>query len=67
MFINIEIERLRRRMSKADMANRLDVTPDILNAWISRSAAIPAAKMRALSQLFGGISLDYLLCKNDTK
>lgn len=54
-------------MSKADMANRLDVTPDILNAWISRSAAIPAAKMRALSQLFGGISLDYLLCKNDTK
>lgn len=63
MFLNIEIERLRHRMSKADMANKLDISPDILNAWIAGRTAIPAVKMRALSQLFGGISLDYLLSK----
>ena len=63
MFINIEIERIRHRMSKADMATRLAVSPDMLNAWITGRTAIPAAQLRALSQLFGGISLDYLLSK----
>ena len=65
MFINIEIERIRHRMSKAAMANKLAVSPDILNAWIAGRTAIPAAQLRALSQLFGGISLDYLLNKDD--
>jgi len=61
MFINIEIERLRHFMSRDDVANHLAVSPDILNDWIHRRKAIPAEKLRALSQLFGGISLDYLL------
>jgi len=61
MFINIEIERLRRHMSKADMANRLAVSVGTLNNWIYRRQAIPADKLRALSQLFDGISFDYLL------
>ena len=61
MFINIEIERLRKRMSKAEMANALNVPQPLLNDWICRRRAIPADKLRALSQLFGGISVDYLL------
>ena len=65
MFYNIEIERLRRRMSKADMAHKLDVPPNILNAWITGQTAIPAVKLRTLSQLFDGMSLDYLLRVDD--
>jgi len=61
MFLNIEIERLRRHMSKTEMASRLAVHPDILNDWICKRQAIPADKLRALSRLFGGLSLDYLL------
>jgi len=61
MFINIEIERLRNFMSREDMANHLAVPPDTLNDWIHRRRAIPAEKLRALSQLLGGISFDYLL------
>ena len=64
MFYNIEIERIRNRMSKAEMANKLDVSPNILNSWIAGRRAIPASKMRELSLLFGGISMDYLLNKN---
>ncbi|MCL2217680.1 MAG: helix-turn-helix transcriptional regulator [Defluviitaleaceae bacterium] len=61
MFINIEVERLRRYMSKAEMAGRLAVPVDILNDWIFGRRAIPASKLRALSQLFDGCSIDYLL------
>jgi len=63
MFINIELERLRRHMSKAQMANRLAVDTEELNNWIHRREAIPADKLRALSQLFNGLSLDYLLAE----
>jgi len=61
MYRNIEIERLRNRITKADMANSLAVPTNVLNDWIIGRRPIPAAKLRALSQLFGGISLDYLL------
>jgi len=61
MFMNMEIERLRRHMSKTEMANRLEITQATLNDWIHRRSPIPADKLRAISQLFGGISVDYLL------
>ena len=61
MFINIELERLRRHMPKTEMAKQLSVDTDVLNNWIHRREAIPADKLRALSRLFNGISLDYLL------
>ena len=61
MFINIEIERLRRRMSKAETASYLAVSINVLNDWISRRRVIPAEGLRALSQLFNGCSIDYLL------
>jgi DNA-binding transcriptional regulator YdaS (Cro superfamily) len=61
MFINIEIERIRRHMSKAEMARKLAISPVILNDWICKRRAIPADKLRALSSLFDGCSVDYLL------
>ena len=61
MFINIEVERVRRRMSKARMAHHLAIDTIILDDWIHKRRAIPASKLRALSQLFDGCSVDYLL------
>lgn len=61
MFINIEIERVRRHMTKAEMARKLDIDTTVLNDWIRRKRAIPADRLRALSQLFDGCSVDYLL------
>ena len=65
MFINIEIERQRRYMSKLVMASKLGVSYETLNDWIYRRQPIPADKLRALSQLFDGMSLDYLLKRGD--
>ncbi|MCL2499010.1 MAG: helix-turn-helix domain-containing protein [Defluviitaleaceae bacterium] len=61
MFINIEVERIRRYMSKAELARELSILPGELNDWINRRRAIPAEGLRALSRLFGGCSIDYLL------
>ena len=61
MFINIEIERVRRHMSRADMAKALSINVDTLGDWIAKRRAIPAEGLRALSRLFHGCSLDYLL------
>jgi DNA-binding transcriptional regulator YdaS (Cro superfamily) len=61
MFINIELERVRRRMSKSQMANQLAVDTTTIDDWINRRRAIPAHKLLALWQLFDGCSVDYLL------
>lgn len=60
MFLNIELERLRRHMRKEDMAARLAVPVSTLNAWIMERQGIPAVKLKALSLLFN-CSVDYLL------
>jgi len=61
MFINIEVERLRRYMSKAELAKALQVSADTLSDWVHQRRAIPAEGLRALSRLFEGCSIDYLL------
>jgi len=61
MFINIEAERIRRYMKKADMAKALSVTAETLSDWINGRRPIPAESLRALSRLFEGCSIDYLL------
>jgi len=61
VFINIEIERVRRYMSRADMAKALSINIDTLGDWIHKRRAIPAEGLRALSRLFEGCTLDYLL------
>ena len=61
MFMNIEVERLRRYMNKREMARVLSITTHELNDWICQRQAIPAEGLRALSRLFDGCSIDYLL------
>jgi plasmid maintenance system antidote protein VapI len=61
MFLNIEVERVRRYMSKTEMAKALSIPTDELNDWIYQRRAIPADGLRALSRLFDGCSIDYLL------
>ena len=61
MFINIELERMRRHMSKSSLAQALEVNIPTLTDWILRRRPIPAGKLRTLSETFGGCSVDYLL------
>jgi len=61
MFINIDVERIRRYMSRADAARALMISVDTLDDWIRQRRAIPAEGLRALSRLFEGCSIDYLL------
>ena len=61
VFINIEIERLRRHMTRPQMAKELSVSVETLCDWVNKKRAIPAEGLRALSRLFRGCSLDYLL------
>jgi len=61
MFINIDIERARRNMSRADVARALSVSEETLKDWIHRRRAIPAEGLRAMAHLFDGCTLDYLL------
>lgn len=65
MFINMEIERMRRQMKKTDLSSRIAVSVHTWDAWVSGRRPIPASKLRALSQLFG-CSVDYLLKGGDT-
>lgn len=61
MFINIEVERIRSNKSRKDLARELGVAQSVLSNWIFKRQPIPAAQLRAMSQLFGGLSVDYLL------
>jgi len=61
MFINIEVERLRRYMSRAQMAKTLSIRISTLDDWIRQKRPIPAEGLRALSRLFEGCSIEYLL------
>jgi len=67
MFINLEIERLRHQLTKAEMADELGITVDKLRDWTVQREPIPADGMRALLKLFKGTSLDYLLSTNPNK
>ena len=61
MFYNIEIERIRRRMSRAAVAKALRINANTFEDWVYQRRAIPAEGLRALSRLFEGCSIDYLL------
>ena len=61
MFINIEVERLRRYMSRAEMAKALSVNSETLCEWINKKRPIPAEGLRSMARLFKGCSIDYLL------
>ena len=61
MFINIESERIRRYMSRAEMAKALRINVDTLSDWVHKRQPIPAEGLRSLLRVLDGCSLDYLL------
>ena len=61
MYMNIEVERLRRYLSKAELAKALSIPTQELEDWIHRRQAIPANGLRSLMRLFNGCTLEYLL------
>lgn len=59
MYENIEVERIKQRLSSAELARKLGISRGTLNAW-QKKGNIPATKLIMMSQLFQ-CSVDYLL------
>lgn len=57
---NIEAERARAGMTKANLAATISVSPDTVKNWQNGRTEIPASKLVALADLFH-VSTDYLL------
>lgn len=60
MFPNIDAERARNGMSRAELANRLDVSYSTMKSWMSGRTDIPSSKLVQMSEMFR-VSVDYLL------
>lgn len=56
---NIEVERLRKRMSSEEFAKALGITRGTLNSWL-KTGNIPATKLVEMAKMFN-CSTDYLL------
>lgn len=57
---NIEAERARNGMSKAELAKKLNVSNATLNNWQNGTTELPIKKLVELSDLFH-VSSDYLV------
>lgn len=57
---NIDAERARMGLTLDDLAEKLGVTRKTLYNWCDRGQ-IPQTKLEQMSDLFGGVSVDYLL------
>lgn len=60
MFPNIDAERVRFGMTRADLANKLGVSYSTLKNWLRGSTDIPASKVSEMAKLFC-CTTDYLL------
>lgn len=60
MLYNIEAERVRRGLSRDELAQTLGVKCRTLSNWITEKTDMPAAALVEMARLFG-TSTDYLL------
>jgi DNA-binding XRE family transcriptional regulator len=60
MLSNIEAERVRKQMSKEDMASVCDVTTKTYANWINEKTDVPSSALISMARLFG-VTIDYLL------
>ena len=61
MFPNIKAECGRKDWTMTDLARELDVSYSTIKNWMKGRSDIPCSKLIQMSQLFGGVSIDYLL------
>lgn len=66
MFLNIEAERARRKLSQQYLAEYLGVSPRTFSNWIGGKTEIPCSAITKMSQLFD-CSTDYLLGISDER
>lgn len=60
MLNNIEAERVRRRLTKEQIADKLGVSTKTYYNWINEDTDIPGVALIKLSQLFG-VDVGYLM------
>lgn len=60
MLNNIEAERVRKRISKKQIADEMKVSPKTYYNWIVEQTDIPGSALLKLAALFG-VEIEYLL------
>lgn len=60
MLANIEAERVRYRLTKEEMAKKLNVSVKTYYNWINEETDAPVTKLVIMSKMFG-TSVDYLI------
>lgn len=60
MYSNIEAERARNLLTKADLSDQLGISQTTYTSYVRGDTAIPSNKLLEMSEMFG-CSVDYLL------
>lgn len=60
MYPNIEAERVRKGMSKEDLADELGISLKTYYNWLNGLTAIPSTALKKMSTIFG-VEIGYLL------
>lgn len=60
MFVNIDAERARHKVSQEQLAKTLGVSTSTFKNWMRGKTDIPASKLAKMADFFG-VTCDYLL------
>ena len=60
MLNNIEVERVRKRISKKELARELNISVKTYYNWIYEQTDVPSSALLKMSALFG-VDINYLL------
>lgn len=60
MYPNIEAERVRKGMSKEELAEKLEISLRTYYNWLNGLTAIPSTALKKMSAIFG-VEIGYLL------
>ena len=60
MLTNIEAERVRNRMTREEMADRMGISVKTYYNWINENTDIPGKALMKMSRMFG-VTADYLM------
>ena len=60
MLNNIEVERVRQRLKKEELADRLGVSLKTYYNWVNEETDVPSSALIKMSEMFG-VDVGYLL------